>query len=314
MECSEALDLLYSAFDGQITPTQQSLLDGHRRVCFACATSLIKAERFQELIRHVPQLSVPRGLEQRIINRVTQRSGGASSSGDKVRSIASAASRNWKSMAATGGVLAAALATFFVGRDAINQWITHRPKDETVTAMVSGSLHDLAPNNQQSDVNGASATLSTGETLTNSGSKPAVVAFSPNLAVTIGSNSQVHFNKLKVGGDGTLDTVDVHVDRGSFGVSEDLHHGDSPISVATNEATMEPTGTTFTVTEGKSLTHLVVAKGSVAVYMPGRTFNVLAGQTVQISQSGVLREVISKNKTKGGVKVVAPKLPLSRVR
>ena len=77
MECSEALDLLYSAFDGQITPTQQSLLDGHRRVCFACATSLIKAERFQELIRHVPQLAVPRGLEQRIISRVTQRSGGA---------------------------------------------------------------------------------------------------------------------------------------------------------------------------------------------------------------------------------------------
>ena len=63
MECSEALDLLYSSFDGQITPTQQSLLDGHRRTCFACASSMIKAERFQELIRHVPQLTVPRGLE-----------------------------------------------------------------------------------------------------------------------------------------------------------------------------------------------------------------------------------------------------------
>ncbi|HEY7980219.1 MAG TPA: FecR domain-containing protein [Candidatus Eremiobacteraceae bacterium] len=304
MECSEALDLLYSAFDGQITPTQQSLLDGHRRVCFACATSLIKAERFQELIRHVPQLSVPRGLEQRIISRVTQRAGSGSTSGEKVRSIASAASRYWKGTVATGGVLAAAFAMTFVARDTINALLTHRPKDETVTAMVSGTLHDVAPNNKQSDVNGSTTPLSTGETLTNAGNKPAVVAFSPNLAVTIGGNSQVHFNKLKVGGDGTLDTVDVHVDRGSFGVTEDLHHGDSPISVATNQATMEPTGTTFTVTESKDLTHLAVAKGSVAVYMPGRTFNVLAGQNVQISQSGVLREVISKNKQKDSGKAV----------
>lgn len=310
MECSEALDLLYSAFDGQITPTQQSLLDGHRRVCFACATSLIKAERFQELIRHVPQLSVPRGLEQRIINRVTQKAGGASSSGDKVRSIASAASRNWRAMAATGGVLAAALATFFVGRDAVSQWFTHRPKDETVTAMVQGTLQDVAPNNKQSEVIGSTTMLSTGETLTNAGTRPAVVAFSPNLAVTIGSNSQVHLNKLKVGGDGTLDTVDVHVDRGSFGVTEDLHHGDSPISVATNQATMEPTGTTFTVTEAKNLTHLAVAKGSVAVYMPGRTFNVLAGQMVQISQAGVQHEVISKTKQKAGAKPAVTKQPV----
>jgi hypothetical protein len=58
------------------------------------------------------------------------------------------------------------------------------------------------------------------------------------------------------------------------------------------------------VTESKNLTHLAVAKGSVAVYMPGRTFNVLAGQNVQISQSGVLREVISKSKQKDGAKTV----------
>ena len=304
MECSEALDLLYSAFDGQITPTQQSLLDGHRRVCFACATSLVKAERFQELIRHVPQLSVPRGLEQRIINRVTQRTG-ASSSG-KVRSIASAASRYWKGAVATGGVLAAAFAMTYVARDTINALITQRPKDETVAVMVQGTLQDVAPNNKRSDVNGSSVPLSTGETLTNSGTTPAVVAFSPNLAVTIGSLAQVHINKLKVGSDNTLDTVDVHVDRGSLSVHEDLHHGDSPISVATNEATMEPTGTNFTVTESKSLTHLAVVKGSVAVYMPGRTFNVLAGQVVQISQSGVLREVITK-KLKPGSKPAATK-------
>lgn len=307
MECSEALDLLYSAFDGQITPTQQSLLDGHRRVCFACATSLVKAERFQELIRHVPQLSVPRGLEQRIINRVTQKTGASSSSGNKVRSIASAASRYWKGAVATSGALAAAFAMTYVARDTISALITHRPKDETVTAMVQGTLQDVGPNNNRSEIIGSSMPLSTGETLTNPGTKPAVVAFSPNLAVTIGSLAQVHFNKVKVGGDGTLDIVDVHVDRGSFGVTEDLHHGDSPISVATNEATMEPTGTTFTVTEAKTLTHLVVAKGSVAVYMPGRTFNVLAGQTVQISQSGVLREVITKTKAKAGTKPVSPK-------
>jgi hypothetical protein len=307
MECSEALDLLYSAFDGQITPTQQSLLDGHRRVCFACATSLIKAERFQELIRHVPQLSVPRGLEQRIINRVTQKTSGNSQSGETVRSIASAASRNWKSMAAFSGVLAAAFVSFFVTRDAISAMFTHRPKDETVTAMVSGVLHDVAPNNNQSEVIGSSTPLSTGETLSNQSTKPTTVAFSPNLAVTIGSLSQVHFDKLKVGSDGTLDTVDVHVDRGSFGVTETLHHGDSPIYVATNQATMVPTGTTFTVTESKSLTHLTVAKGSVAVYMPGRTFNVLAGQNVQISAGGVLREVITKSKASVGAKPRAPK-------
>ena len=230
MECSEALDLLYSAFDGQITPTQQSLLDGHRRVCFACATSLIKAERFQELIRHVPQLSVPRGLEQRIINRVTQKAGASSSSGDKVRSLATAARRYWKSTVATGGVLAAALAMTFVARDTINTLFTHRPKDETVAVMVQGTLQDVAPNLKRSDVNGSSVPLSTGETLTNSNTKPAVVAFSPNLAVTIGGLTEVHINKLKVGSDNTLDTVDVHVDRGSLSVHEDLHHGDSPIS------------------------------------------------------------------------------------
>ena len=65
MECSEALDLLFDSFDGQITPAQQSLLDGHRRTCFACAHSMIKAERFQDLLRHVPQLTVPRGAAAR---------------------------------------------------------------------------------------------------------------------------------------------------------------------------------------------------------------------------------------------------------
>src|SRR5579871_3224829 len=109
MECSEALDLLYSSFDGQITPTQQSLLDGHRRTCFACASSMIKAERFQELIRHVPQLTVPRGLEQKIINRVVSHNGAAMTTGDKVRSITSAARANWRPALAFGGVLAAAL-------------------------------------------------------------------------------------------------------------------------------------------------------------------------------------------------------------
>jgi FecR-like protein len=308
MECSEALDLLYSAFDGQITPTQQALLDGHRRVCFACATSLIKAERFQELIRHVPQLSVPRGLEQRIINRVTQRATAGAPAGAKVRSIAGAAGQYWRAMAATGGVLAAAYGLFFVLQDPLSALLTHRPKDETVTAMVSGQLQDLAPNNKQTEVDGSSTPLSSGETLTNYTTRSATVAFSPHLAVTIGSATVVHVNKLHVGGDGALDTVDVHVDRGTFGVTEDLHHGDSPIYVATNQATMVPTGTTFTVRESKNVTHLGVVKGSVAVYMPGRTFNVIAGQTVQISQGGVLREIITKAKRPA---VTAPVKPVS---
>ncbi len=306
MECSEALDLLYSAFDGQITPTQQALLDGHRRVCFACATSLIKAERFQELIRHVPQLSVPRGLEQRIINRVTQRATSGAPSRDKVRSIASAASQYWRTAVATGGVLAAAFGLMFVLRDPLSAVFTHRPKDETVTAMVSGTLQDRAPNNQQSEVDGSTTPVSSGETLTNSTDRSATVAFSPHLAVTIGSATVVQVNKLHVAGDGTLDTIDVHVDHGTFGVTEDLHHGDSPIYVATNQATMVPTGTTFMVTESKNVTHLGVAKGSVAVYMPGRTFNVLAGQIVQISQGGVLREIVTKTKHKVGTAPVKP--------
>src|SRR5215831_4879933 len=70
MECSEALDLLYESFDATISPAQQSLLNGHRRTCFACAGTLAKAQRFQELIQRVPQLSVPRGLEARILERV----------------------------------------------------------------------------------------------------------------------------------------------------------------------------------------------------------------------------------------------------
>ena len=70
MECSEALDLLYESFDAQITPAQQALLNGHRRTCFACAGTLAKAQRFQDLIHRVPQLSVPRGLEARILERV----------------------------------------------------------------------------------------------------------------------------------------------------------------------------------------------------------------------------------------------------
>ena len=309
MECSEALDLLYSAFDGQITPTQQALLDGHRRVCFACATSLIKAERFQELIRHVPQLSVPRGLEQRIINRVTQRATAGAPSGEKVRSIASAAGQYWRTMAAAGGVLAAAYGLLVVLHDPISAALSHRPKDETVTAMVSGTLQDLAPNNKQIEVNGSSTPLSSGETLTNSTDRPATVAFSPHLAVTIGAASQVHVSKLHVNGDGTLDTVDVHVDRGTLGVTEHLHRGDSPIYVATNQATMVPTGTTFTVVESKDVTHLGVQKGSVAVYMPGRTFNVLAGQNVQVSQGGVLREIVTKAKRPVGT---APLKPVSQ--
>src|SRR5580658_10142522 len=110
MECSEALDLLFDSFDGQITPAQQSLLDGHRRTCFACAHSMIKAERFQDLLRHVPQLTVPRGLEERIINRVVSRTGATMNTSDTVRSIASAARANWRPALGFGGVLAAAIA------------------------------------------------------------------------------------------------------------------------------------------------------------------------------------------------------------
>lgn len=294
MECSEAIDLLYSSFDGQITPTQQSLLDGHRRTCFACASSMIKAERFQELIRHVPQLTVPRGLEHKIISRVVSHTGATMSSGDKVRSITSVARANWRPTLMTGGVLAAGLSVFlFMQNNAAH--IAGPP----ITASVQGALEVI--NDQQStQVANAPVDISNGSTVANTSVNPATVALTAHLNMTIDGGSQVHFEKIATDQKtGNVNEIDVHVDRGAVSVHEDLHHEASPIKVATDQATVVPTGTTFKVEQRLAGTHVTVAKGSVAVYVTGRVMNVLAGQGMVIAANGgVLRDKPAKAVTR----------------
>ena len=287
MECSEALDLLYSSFDGQITPTQQSLLDGHRRTCFACASSMIKAERFQELIRHVPQLTVPRGLEQRIISRVSSHAGGSMSSADKVRSITSVARANWRPTLAFGGVLAAALGIGIM----IHNAQTPVAIDTPIVAAVQGALEATSHGTSTAVANGV-MNVTAGSTVANTSERPAIVALTAHLNLTIFGGSQVQFEHVALDPKtGNVNEIDVHVDRGSVGVHEDLHHEASPIRVATDQATVIPTGTTFNVEQRLSGTHVTVAKGSVAVYLPGRVMNVIAGQGMMISATGgVLRD------------------------
>jgi len=290
MECSEALDLLYSSFDGQITPTQQSLLDGHRRTCFACANSMIKAERFQDLIRHVPQLTVPRGLEQKIIGRVLAHTGATvtTSSSDKVRDIATAARVFWRPTLAFGGVLAAALAVFAYFH---NQSPGGGVLDQPIVASVQGALETIN-DHQVGQVANAPVSISSGSTVANMSVQPAQVALTPHLNMTIEGGAQVHFER--VGMDtktGNVNEIDVHVDRGAIAVHEDLHHEASPIKVATDQATIVPTGTIFKVEQRLAGTHVSVNKGSVAVFLPGRVLNLLAGQGLRISANGgVLRD------------------------
>jgi hypothetical protein len=296
MECSEALDLLYSSFDGQITPTQQSLLDGHRRTCFACANSMIKAERFQELIRHVPQLTVPRGLEQKIISRVLSHSGATTTSTEKVRSIFSAARANWRPALASGGVLAAAIAAVLVVRNMVGiGGGTESAIAQPLEASVQGALQTIN-DHVSADIANSQVAIATGSTVANTSVQPATVNLTPHLNMTIEGGSQVHFNDVAMDPKtGNVNEIDVHVDRGSIQVHEDLHHEVSPIKVATDQATIVPTGTIFKVEQRLAGTHVTVKKGSVAVYLPGRVLNVLAGQGLQVTANGgVLRDKPAK--------------------
>ncbi|MDQ2817637.1 MAG: zf-HC2 domain-containing protein [Candidatus Eremiobacteraeota bacterium] len=282
MECSEALDLLYSAFDGQVTPTEQALLDAHRRTCFSCAANLVKAERFQELLRHVPQLTVPRGLEGRILHRVGAKSSGASTSLN-IRYLANAASRNWRGLSMASAALAAGLAVFIVAHGQLRDFAKHGAPNDTVTAMVQGSVEAVGPDLKSSGSRTGSTAISSGETLRNSSAMPATVAITPHLAMTIDVATQIRF--LRVHTDphtSAPDVVDVHLDRGTVAVRESLHRDASPIHLGTDQATMVPTGTTFAVTRSALGTHVIVAKGSVAVFTPHRVFNVVAGQGARI--------------------------------
>jgi ferric-dicitrate binding protein FerR (iron transport regulator) len=134
--------------------------------------------------------------------------------------------------------------------------------------------------------------LSSGATVANMSSQPANVALTQHLNMTIDGGSQVHFEHVAMDQKtGNVNEIDVHVDRGSVSVHEDLHHEASPIKIATDQATIVPTGTTFKVEQRLAGTHVTVNKGSVAVYVTGRVMNVLAGQGMQISANGgVLRD------------------------
>lgn len=290
MECSEALDLLYESFDGQITPAQQSLLNGHRRTCFACAGTLAKAQRFQELLHRVPQLSVPRGLEARIIERVLHRPASAQTQPVKVLRPAFAWRSALRPLFATGGVLAAALTIFFVAHSLLGNTL-HRPADQTVVATIQGSLQDVAPNAQMREINSADAPVSTGEILRPSGSQPAIVSITPHLALIMASGSEVKVSRLHYNQSAAqADAIFLRLDRGTLKINEVLHRDASPVHVATAQASFVPTGTSFSLSAKQNSTLLAVTAGSVAVHLPGRVLSVIAGHGVRIVGSTVYRQ------------------------
>jgi len=292
MECSEALDLLYESFDAQITPAQAALLNGHRRTCFACAGTLAKAQRFQDLIRRVPQLTVPRGLEARVIERVLHKSANSFSQQMKVIRPAFSWRTALRPALASGGVLAAALAVFFIAHSMLSNTF-HRPTDQTVVATVQGSLQDVAPNKQTSEIDSTDTPLSTGEVLRPIGALPAIVSITPHLALIMSSGSEVQVGKLHYDqSSGLADVIFLNLRRGTLRINEILHRDVSPVQVATRQATFVPTGTTFSVDAKTDATDLAVTAGSVAVHMPGRVFSVIAGHGVHITATDVVRNVL----------------------
>ncbi|HEV2037316.1 MAG TPA: hypothetical protein VGQ96_01820 [Candidatus Eremiobacteraceae bacterium] len=296
MECSEALDLLYESFDAQITPAQQSLLNGHRRTCFACAGTLAKAQRFQDLIRRVPQLSVPRGLESRILEHVLHQSAESLVRPSKILQPAFSWRAALRPAYALGGVMAAGLAVFFIAHGVLTNNF-HRPADETITASVQGTLQAVTPNNQSRDVAERDTQLSTGEVIRPQGAHPAIVAITPHLALTLQSGSEVQVSRLHYNqATGAADAVFLKLRRGTLRINEILHRDVSPVHVATSQATFVPTGTTFSLTAKRDSTDLAVNAGSVAVHMPGRSFSVVAGHGVHITREGILRSILKRLK------------------
>jgi hypothetical protein len=288
MECSEALDLLYESFDAQITPAQQSLLNGHRRTCFACAGTLAKAQRFQDLIHRVPQLSVPRGLESRVLEHVLQKNAQSLTRPAKVLRPAFSWRAALRPAYALGGVMAAGFAVFFIAHSMLSNTF-HRPADETVTASVQGTLQATTPNNQMREVAEGDTPITTGEILRSEGSQ-AIVAITPHLALTLQGGAEVQVSRLHFDlARGTADAIFLKLRHGTLRVNEILHRDASPVHVATSQATFVPTGTTFAVTARFGATDLAVTKGSVAVHMPGRSFSILAGHGAHITPFKVVR-------------------------
>ena len=284
MECSEALDFLYESFDGQLTPTQSNLLDAHRRTCFACANTLARAERFQELLLKVPQLAVPRGLEDRIIERVFAASGVPSKRAETWRSFVESLT-NWRSVGLAFGTAAAAITLILLSRTAIQQvaLTQQHPAQHTLIAAVSGNL-ELQPTAGEASQAGPSVAIGPGDSLSSGSVEPATVALTPNLAITLSANTHIRVGAVQYDErTGNPASVSVRVDRGTLGVRENTAADPDRIHVATDQATVVPTGTVFAVGVKPGVTNVVVAEGSVAVYMPGETFNVLAGSQARIT-------------------------------
>jgi ferric-dicitrate binding protein FerR (iron transport regulator) len=293
MECSEALDFLYESFDGQLTPTQGGLLDAHRRTCFACANTLARAERFQELLLKVPQLAVPRGLEDRIIERVYAASGVTSKRTETWRSFVESFT-NWRSVGLAFGTAAAALALILLSRTAIQQAaISQHQTQHSLVAAVSGIL-ELQPAAGQASQAGPSIPIGPGDSLSSGTVEPATVAISPNLAITLSANTRIRIGAVQFDErTGDPASIAVRVDRGTLGVRENTAADSGRIHVATDQATVVPTGTVFAVGVNPGVTDVLVGEGSVAVYLPGETFNVLAGSEARISDG---KHVVTKIK------------------
>jgi hypothetical protein len=198
---------------------------------------------------------------------------------------------------AFGGVLAAAVGVFVYVHN------TNADPGTPLLASVQGALQSI--NDQQiTNVANGQVALTSGSTVSNTSARPATVALTPHLNMTIDGGAQVHFNRVATDPKtGNVNEIDVHVDRGAVRVHEDLHHETSPIKVATDQATIVPTGTIFKVEQRLSGTHVTVNKGSVAVYLPGRVMSVLAGQGLQISATGG----VLKDKPKAPAKDVVTK-------
>jgi len=296
MECSEALDFLYESFDGQLTPTQHSLLDAHRRTCFACANTLARAERFQELLLKVPQLVVPRGLEDRIIERVFAASFVTSRRTETWRSLVESFT-NWRSLGLGFATAAAAIGLILLSRGAVQQAaMTHNPVQHVLVAAVNGDV-DLQPAGGQISQAGPSVPIEPGDSLSSASTEPATVALTPNLAITLAANTHVRVGLVQFDErTGTPATIAVRVESGTLGVRENTAANPGRIHVATDQAAIVPTGTVFAVGVKPGVTDVVVGEGSVAVYVPGETFNVLAGNEARITADKHVVTKIKQNK------------------
>lgn len=290
MDCNEALELLYLSFEGQITPSQQVALNAHRRTCFACSAKLVKAEKFQYLIQRVPQLTVPRGLEERILAHVAANAGIVTTPKPQVAWTFpkwELPKLSFGGVLAMGGVLAAAVVVFFVANSFI-KGIVPTAQQGGVLAMIHGSLEATSPTG--GGVLNSGPAIQSGAVVRNVSSKPAIVAFSPNMVMRFSPNAQVHFGSIYVNkSNGQITVSNAHLDSGTVSVREHLHRDAAPIHIATNLATFVPIGTMFAVTALSHSTSLAVVQGKVTVYLAHRTFTVSAGRSIKIlANDGVL--------------------------